>query len=54
MWQGGERDEILKHVQMSVSCTRLLIHKLQTLQVSSHHVSLTLSCIPACCSRYIL
>jgi len=42
-WQGVERDEILKHVQMSVSCTRLLIHKLQTLHVSNDHVSLTLS-----------
>ena len=32
-WQGVEGEELLKHIQMSVSCARLLIHKLQTIHV---------------------
>ena len=53
-WQGVQHDEILRHVQMSVSCTRLLIHKLQTLHVSNGHVSLTLSHLATRSSDYIL
>jgi len=52
-WQGSERDEILKDVQMSVSCTRLLIHKLQTVHVSIGRISLILSRIALNCNHYI-
>ena len=38
--QGADcEEELLRHVQMSVSCTRLLIDKLQTWHVSNNHIS---------------
>ena len=40
MVQGADcEEELLRHVQMSVSCTRLLIDKLQTWHVSNNHIS---------------